>query len=104
MLSAYSQGQYGNEAAFAAAELQRAQTQGYHYDFAEGTLDDHGQMQGQPEPDASLLADLRSNSSISRAYEVTVAYPEPPHRLLIVAPLASTGEWRVWVVGAGSGG
>lgn len=104
MLSPYSQGQYGDEAAFAAAELQRAQTQGYHYNFEESTLDDLGQMQGRPDPDASLLADLRSNSSISRAYQVTVTYPGPPNRLLIVAPLASTGEWRVWVVGAGSGG
>jgi hypothetical protein len=37
---------------------------------------------------------------MSRAYVVVVTVPgtEVPPDRLVVAPLSSTGEWRVWVV------
>jgi photosystem II stability/assembly factor-like uncharacterized protein len=49
---------------------------------------------------ADLWQDLTEHADMARAYVVEVAFPgsSVAPETLVVAPLSSTGEWRVWVV------
>jgi len=99
MLSSYSQRAYGSEAAFAAAETalgKRTDYSGYQLSQPTQSLDVLSQTNLGP----AVWNDLNAFADITRAYVVTVSFPgtAEPQQTLVVAPLAVTGDWRVWVV------
>jgi hypothetical protein len=99
MLSSYSHRAYGSEAAFAAAETalgKRTDYSGYQLSQPTQSLDVLSQTNLGP----AVWNDLNSFADITRAYVVTVGFPgtSEPQETLVVAPLAVTGDWRVWVV------
>jgi photosystem II stability/assembly factor-like uncharacterized protein len=99
MLSSYSQGAFRSESAFGAAET----ALGVRTNYAPYQL-------GLPTQSADLLSrqhlgpaawgDLTSFADMSRAYVIVASFPgtSEPSQTLVVAPLAITGDWRVWVV------
>jgi photosystem II stability/assembly factor-like uncharacterized protein len=104
-LSPYSQRAFGSIGSFEAAE---ATTMGTRQIGSRSNAPDvlNREVLGE-----GLWNDLNATADMSRAYVVDVTFPgtEVAPDRLVVAPLASTGEWRVWVVtmpasnGGGSG-
>jgi hypothetical protein len=98
MLSSYSQRAFVSEPAFEAAEAALFKRTNYAYQLEEPTqsADVRNRLNLTP----GVWDDLAAFADMSRAYVVVVTYPgtsEPPVTL-VVAPLAVTGDWRVWVV------
>ena len=100
MLSEYSQRAFGSEAAFEAVQAalgRRTNNSPQLVDPPQSANVPNLQNLG-PGPWANLTA----TADITRAYVVIVTFPgtsEPPESL-VLAPLAATGEWRVWVAAA----
>ena len=103
MLSVYSQQKFGSSSAFQAAEAALAARTAYSAQPGEPTRD--ATVLGETNLGAPLWQDLTASADMSRAYAVVVTFPvnsaavEPPETL-VIAPLAATGEWRVWVATA----
>ena len=96
MLSPYSQQAFGSESQFATAQAALDKRANYQYQIGEPAkiADLSGFSQ-------TLSDDLTRSADMSRAYVVAVSFPgiaEPvvPTEEIVVAPLAATGEWRVW--------
>jgi photosystem II stability/assembly factor-like uncharacterized protein len=96
MLSPYSQQTFGSESEFAAAEAALNKRGNYQYQVGDPT-----KIAGLSGFSQTLRDDLTRSADMSRAYLVAVSFPgtsEPvvPSEALVVAPLAATGQWRVW--------
>jgi hypothetical protein len=103
MLSAQSQAAYGSEGAFETAEKALAEQSNYR--STTGTASRDPSLLNGGSLGSAVWSDLNSTAILDRAYVVPVTFAEGPvsQRLLVVAPLAGTGQWRVWVVGTGPG-
>ncbi len=100
MLSSYSQRAFGSESAFEAAMV--ALGTRTNYALAMGEITNSAAAISQQKLGPGVWADLTALADLSRAYAVAVTFPgssEPP-QTLVVAPLAATGDWRIWVVTA----
>ncbi len=98
MLSSYSQRAFGSESAFGAAMVVLGQRT--NYALAMGEITNSAAAISQQKLGPGVWADLTAVADLSRTYAVAVTFPgssEPP-QTLVVAPLAATGDWRVWVV------
>lgn len=97
MLSSYSQQAFGSYSAFEAAEAAR------------GDRTDHTYLLGEPIANPRNLDwvylvpgawdDMARLADMSRAYVVRVTFSKDSEtpRNLVMAPLAATGDWRIWV-------
>jgi hypothetical protein len=94
MLSPYSQAAFGSMTAFESAETANTVLR-QPGDARRGT-----DVFSEKNLGAALWKDLNANADMSRAYLVTETFPGSslPMDTLVAAPLAATGEWRVWVV------
>jgi hypothetical protein len=94
MLSPYSQAAFGSMPAFESAETPNTGLR-QPGDAKRGT-----DVLSEKNLGASLWKDLNASADMSRAYVVTMSFPGASlaPETLVVAPLAATGEWRVWVV------
>jgi hypothetical protein len=101
MLSPFSQAAYGGGPAFESAEAQRATANGFQ--FIIGSASGQGADLNPGVVGDAVWSDLQANAIMARAFVVTVSFPDSPARRLVVAPLALTGDWRVWVPDAGQG-
>ncbi len=103
MLSEYSQAAYGSEAAFETRESALARGSNYAFDVGPAVRD--ATVLSESGLGSAMWSNLQSTAIVDRAYVVALTYSTGPvsRRLLVVAPLAASGEWRVWVVGTGSG-
>jgi hypothetical protein len=100
MLSPFSQAAYGSESVFESAEAQRAAANGFQFSMGSASgreIDLNPQVVG-----SAVWSDLQANAILSRAFVVSITSPDSPARRIVVAPLALTGAWRVWVPDAGS--
>ncbi len=98
MLSSSSQRAYASETVFEAAQAALAKRANYALSMGEITNSTAAISQQKLGP--GVWADLTTAADLSRAYAVAVSFPgssEPPETL-VVAPLAATGDWRIWVV------
>jgi hypothetical protein len=98
MLSAYSQRAFGSESAFETAMV--ALGKRTNYALAMGDITNSAVAISQQKLGPGVWGDLNALADMSRAYAVAVAFPgssEPPETL-VIAPLSTTGDWRVWVV------
>jgi hypothetical protein len=98
MLSPFSQHAFGTESAFATAEGTRANRENYQFTASSPTQSAsvlNATVLGQ-----ALWSDLQSNAVVSRAYAVRIDFPSGAFAWLVIAPMAATGELRVWVVDA----
>jgi photosystem II stability/assembly factor-like uncharacterized protein len=116
MLSSYSQREFGSSSAFQAAEAALATRAVYAVQAGEPTQS--ADALSASNLGAGLWKDLTASAAMSRAYVVVLTFsaasaasgasvaseppvasaPPAPPETLVVAPLAATGEWRVWVV------
>ena len=98
MLSAYSQRGYGSSAAFEGAQAVLAGQAGYATQVGEPSQS--AAVLSQSNLGAGVWSDLAATAAMSRAYVVEITSPgsAAPPETIVVAPLAATGEWRVWVV------
>jgi photosystem II stability/assembly factor-like uncharacterized protein len=97
MLSTYSQQAFGSEPAFEAAEAAINKATNYQAQVGGATQDTA--TLSESKLGAALWTDLTASAEMSRAYAVVVTFSgtsEKPETL-VVAPLAATGEWRVWL-------
>jgi hypothetical protein len=96
-LSSFTQRAYGGYDAFAAAEAARYKRAGFAFQI--GQPIQSSQASNWVSLGKALRDDMSSFSDMSRAYvvEVSFAGTDEPPVTLIVAPLAITGDWRVWV-------
>ena len=97
MLSAYSQKMFGSEPTFSTAEAALfART---NYTFRLGDATQTAAALSRQNLGSGVLDDLTNAADLSRAYVVEVTFPgtSEPAETLVVAPLATTGEWRIWV-------
>jgi hypothetical protein len=100
MLSPFSQAAYGSESAFESGEMQRAAANGFQFSMGSASgaeIDLNPQVIG-----SAVWSDLQANAILSRAFVVSITFPDSPARRIVVAPCALTGAWRVWVPDAGS--
>jgi hypothetical protein len=97
LLSSFSQRAYGGYEAFAAAEGVRYKKAGYNYQVGQPTQS--GDARNRVDLGAALWDDMTNFADTSRAYVVVVSFTgtSEPSVTLVVAPLAITGDWRVWV-------
>jgi hypothetical protein len=101
MLSPYSQKAFGTESAFEANRTALAARTNYEYQLAAPVQT--GDLLNSVNLGQALWDDLTASADLSRAYVVGVSYTPgnaEPSGTIVVAPLAATGEWRVWVAGA----
>jgi photosystem II stability/assembly factor-like uncharacterized protein len=100
MLSPYSQKAFGTESAFEANRTALAKRTNYGFQLADPVQT--GDLLNSVNLGQRLWDDLTASADLSRAYVVGVSYPgtTEPSGTLIVAPLAASGEWRVWLAGA----
>jgi hypothetical protein len=101
MLSPYSQKAFGTEPAFEANRTALAQRTNYEYQLAAPVQT--ADLLSSANLGRGLWDHLSASADLSRAYVVAVSYPPgngEPSGSLVVAPLAATGQWRVWVAGA----
>ncbi|HEX7590658.1 MAG TPA: hypothetical protein VF375_01805, partial [Candidatus Limnocylindrales bacterium] len=99
-LSSFSQRAYDGYEAFAAAEGVRYKKAGYNYQVGQPTQS--GDARNRVGLGAALWDDMTNFADTSRAYVVVVSFAgtSEPSVTLVVAPLAITGDWRVWVAPA----
>ncbi|HEX7492185.1 MAG TPA: sialidase family protein [Candidatus Limnocylindrales bacterium] len=96
-LSSFTQRAYGGYDAFAAAEGARYKRAGLAFQIAPPTQS--VVVRNRVSLGPTLWDDMANFSDMSRAYVVVVSFAgtdEPPVTL-VAAPLAITGDWRVWV-------
>jgi photosystem II stability/assembly factor-like uncharacterized protein len=95
LLSDYSQKAFGSAAAFESAEIPVTSTLAQYGDPQRGADVLSAQSLGE-----SLWNDLTGKADMTRAYVVKVSFPGTSMApdTLVVAPLSTTGEWRIWVV------
>jgi hypothetical protein len=96
MLSPYSQQTFGSESQFATAEATLAKSANYQYQVGNPT-----KIADLSSFSQTLRDDLTKSADMSRAYVVVVSFagisePLVPSEEIVVAPLAASGEWRVW--------
>jgi hypothetical protein len=96
-LSSFTQRAYGGYDAFAAAEGARYKRAGFAFQLGRPTQSEV--VRNRVSLGADLWDDLANFSDTSRAYVVVVSFAgtTEPSVTLVVAPLAITGDWRVWV-------
>jgi hypothetical protein len=98
VLSSYSQRAFGSESAFETVEAALAKRTNYTLTFGEPTQS--ADLRNRLNLTPGVWDDLTAFADMSRAYVVVATFPgtsEPPETI-VVAPLAITGDWRVWVV------
>jgi len=98
MLSSYSQRAFGSESAFETAMV--ALGKRTNYALAMGEITNSAAVISQQKLGPGVWGDLNALADLGRAYAVALTFPgssEPPETL-VVAPLSTTGGWRVWVV------
>jgi hypothetical protein len=97
MLSAYSQKAFGSESAFGTAEAALFARTNYAYQVGDPTQS--AAALNQQNLGSAVLDDLTSTADRSRAWVVEVTFPGTPEpsETLAIAPLSTTGEWRIWV-------
>jgi hypothetical protein len=101
ILSPYSQKAFGTESAFEANRTALAARTNYEYQLAAPVQT--ADLLNSVNLGQALWDDLTASADLSRAYVVGVSYAPgnaEPSGTIVVAPLAATGEWRVWVSGA----
>jgi photosystem II stability/assembly factor-like uncharacterized protein len=100
MLSEYSQRAFGSETAFETAQTALGGRTNYTSHLADPTQS--GDLLSQQNLGPGPWANLTATADITRAYVVVETFPgtAEPTESLVVAPLAATGEWRVWVASA----
>ena len=96
MLSTYSQQTFGSESQFATAEATLAKSANYQYQVGNPT-----KIADLSSFSQTLRDDLTKSADMSRAYVVVVSFagisePLVPSEEIVVAPIAASGEWRVW--------
>jgi photosystem II stability/assembly factor-like uncharacterized protein len=97
ILSDYSERVFGSEAAFEAAQTALGARTNYSYRLADPTQS--AALLSLNNLGPGLWANLTSTADVTRAYVVVETFPgstEPPESL-VAAPIAATGEWRIWV-------
>jgi hypothetical protein len=98
LLSSYSQRAFGSYSDFATAEAALYRRVNHEYEIGEPTQ--NVKVRNRAGLGSALWDDMSAFANTSRTYVVVVSFPhssEPPVTLA-VAPLAITGDWRVWVV------
>jgi hypothetical protein len=97
MLSAYSQKAFGSESAFATTEAALFARTNYAYQLGDPTQS--AAALNQQNLGSGVLDDLTSTADRSRAWVVEMTFPgtSEPSETLVIAPLSTTGEWRIWV-------
>jgi hypothetical protein len=81
---------------FAAAEAALNKSANYQFQIGDPT-----KIADLSSFSQTLRDDLTKSAEMSRAYVVVVSFPRIPEPVvpsadMVVAPLAATGEWRVW--------
>ncbi len=96
MLSAYSQKACGSESGFAAAEAALAKRTNYKYEVSKPTQS--ADLLSRQNLGPGLWGALNALADVSRAYVVVVTFPgtAEPAETVVAAPLAATGDWRIW--------